>query len=545
VKGLEDKMDPMDQKVLEEEVKSTKVLIQTLLQTLKAFRLYEPNHPLLSKFKERIKNDFEHYFREFDSFSLQVGEHQLFYRGQAVYESQDVKESLAFVFYKDGIREIRFFKGLEFREIVDFLDIVRKSDSVNRLEDDFVTLLWEKDFSHIAVTTVDDFSEGSSIFIPATEEDLVKGLEYSAFGKGGVEEEVLIDENIKQTVSPSQGRALAQTSQLTMEEMKEIAQEVQQEQELEQLDVVIENLIEILLHLGEDMDAYENMISNFERVLESLFRQKDIGRAVSILMKLNQVKDSVAKEEKQILALRRIFETSLSPHFIELVGMTMRGNEEMDPNPILQYLQFLTQEAIVPLFRLLGELESAKWKKIVTDRLIDLSREDIQPLAKFLSDRNPLLVRQILSILEKIGHPSTVKYLGNLVNHSDSRVREMTFQLLTQFGDAGKELVEKFLRDPVAGIRGRASITLAKLAKTRAVKPLVEIILSEEFYKRDYEEKVYFFKALGETGSQEVIPILEKIASKKMLFNRAKWDEMRVCATNTLKMMGALASPSK
>jgi len=38
-----------------------------------------------------------------------------------------------------------------------------------------------------------------------------------------------------------------------------------------------------------------------------------------------------------------------------------------------------------------------------------------------------------------------------------------------------------------------------------------------------------------------VIPTLQKIASKRMLFNRAKWDEMRLCATNTLKMMGAMA----
>ena len=73
------------------------------------------------------------------------------------------------------------------------------------------------------------------------------------------------------------------------------------------------------------------------------------------------------------------------------------------------------------------------------------------------------------------------------------------------------------------------------------MKPLMEIILSEEFYKRDYEEKASFFKALGETGSQEVIPILQKIASKKMLFKKAKWDEMRACANNTLKMMGAPA----
>jgi hypothetical protein len=73
----------------------------------------------------------------------------------------------------------------------------------------------------------------------------------------------------------------------------------------------------------------------------------------------------------------------------------------------------------------------------------------------------------------------------------------------------------------------------------------MEIILSEEFYKRDYEEKASFFRALGETGSQEVIPTLQKIAGKRMLFNRAKWDEMRLCATNTLKMMGAMASPVK
>ena len=545
MKGLEDKMDHFDEKAIEEEVKSTKGLIQTFLQTVKAYRLYEANHPLLSKFLDRLKNDFDHYFNEFDSFSLQVGEHQLFFRGKVVYESQDVKESLAFAFFKDGVREIRFFNGLEFKEIVDFLNIVRTSDSVNRLEDDLVTLLWEKDFSHIAITTVDDFSEGSSIFVPATEADLLKGLEYNAPGKEGAQENILIEENIKQTISSSPGEGLAQTFQLTPEETTKINREIQEEQQPEHLYVLIDNLIEILLHLGENMDAYENMISFFERTIESLLKRKDVERAVSILMNLRRVEDSIAKEEKQILAIRRILETSTNPHFVALVGMAMRGNEEMDSKPILQYLQLLTKEAIAPLCHLLGGLESSKWRKVVIDLLIELSREDIQPLAKFLSDRNPLLVRQVLSILEKIGHPSTLKYLGHLVTHGDLKVREATLQLLAQFREKGKDHIQKFLKDPVAEIRAKASLILARMAKNQAVKPLVEIILSEEFYKRDYEEKASFFKALGETGSQEVIPILQKIASKKMLFNKAKWDEMRLCATNTLKMMRASASPVK
>ena len=178
MKSSQNKNDIFEEKEIEEKFKSTKALVQTFLQTLKAFRLYEANHPILSKFLEKLRNDFEHFFNEFDSFSLQVGEHRLFYRGKVVYENQDIKESLAFVFFKDGIRELQFLKGLEFKEIVDFLNIVRRSDFLNRMEDDLVTLLWEKDFSHITFTTVDEFLEGSGIFVPVTEEDLIKRSEY-------------------------------------------------------------------------------------------------------------------------------------------------------------------------------------------------------------------------------------------------------------------------------------------------------------------------------------------------------------------------------
>ena len=155
--SLEDQLDVSEEKEIEEKVKSTKALIQTFLQTLKAFRLYEADHPILSKFLERLRRDFDQYFNAFDSFSLQVGEHRLHYRGNIVYENQDVKESLAFLFFKDGVRELQFSKGLEFEEMIDFLNIVRKSDFLNRMEDDLVTLLWEKDFTHITFTTVDEF----------------------------------------------------------------------------------------------------------------------------------------------------------------------------------------------------------------------------------------------------------------------------------------------------------------------------------------------------------------------------------------------------
>jgi HEAT repeat protein len=547
VKSLEDRIDISEEKEIEEKVKSTKSLIQTFLQTLKAFRLYEANHPILTKFLERLRNDFDHYFAEFDSFCLQIGEHRLYYRGNIVYENEDVKESLAFLFFKDGIREIQFTRGLEYKEMIDFLNVVRKSDLLNRMEDDLVTLLWEKDFSSITFTAVDEFMEGSATLVPATEEDLAKGLEY----KGSLEEMKEVDEGLAETpslpvqegleraINPAPGQSLVEACQLAPEERETIDREARQEEQPDYIFILINNLVEILLHLGEDVDAYENMISYFDRVIEYLLEQKEVEKAVALLNSLNQTMDSIMMKDKQIFAIHRILENSSSPRSIELLGKAMKGNGEVHSESILKYLQFVTKQAVEPLCSLLGELESGKWRKRICERLTSLCGEEIEPLSKFLSDGNPMLVCHILYILGTIGDPSTTDYLEGLVAHRDLRVREETLQVLNKFGEKGKDLTQRFLTDPVSGIRSKAALLLARSAKGEAVKPLTDIILSESFHRRDYKEKASFFKALGETGSKEVIPILEGISKKRRFFQREKWNEMKKCATNTLRMLGA------
>jgi len=549
VERFDDKLDHFEDKSAEEKVKSTKGLIQTFLQTLKAFRLYEASHPILSKFIERLRRDFEIYFDELDSFSLQVGEHRLYYQGKIVYENQDIKESLAFVFFKDGVRELQFSKGLEFEEILDFLHVVRKSDFLNRMEDDLVTLLWEKDFSHITFTTVDDFLEGSGIFVPATHADLIKRSEYKGSWEERTQEKsdeeqlqrppATEPEGIEQAINPAPGQSLVQACQLSLEEKEVIQREAQQEQQPEYIFLLIDNLIEILLHLGEDADAYENMISFFDRVIEYLLEQKEVEKAVALLKSLGETMESMALKDKQIFAIRRILEKSSSPHHIELLGKVMKGNGEVSSEPIQQYLQSLTQQAVEPLCHLVGELESGKWRRTICDQLVEISRGEIETLSKFLTDPNSLLVCHILYILEKIGNPSAIKYLGHLPAHRNLKVREETLQVLNKFGEKGRDMIQKFLTDSVSGIRAKSALLLAKNAKAEAVKPLTETILSEDFYKRNYEEKASFFRALGETGSKEVIPILKKIAKKRRWFQKAKWNEMRQCARNTLRMMGA------
>ncbi len=551
VEQLEEQNDFIEEK----SIKATRALIQTLLQTLKSFRLYESNHPILGKFLERLKRDFDLYFDEFDSFSLHVGEYRLFYHGKIIYENQDIKESLAFFFFKDGIREIKFFRGLEFKEILDFLHIVKKSETVNRMEDDLVTLLWEKEFPHIHFTIVDDFLEGETHWVPLTEEDFTGRLEMRGSGGIGLEDSTISErkeevshfeiEGLRPFLIPRPGQSLVQACELTPNELEEINRQLREERDPGHFLYLVENLIEILLHLGEDMNAYENMISYFERTIGSFFERGEFRQALFILTKLNEVLETMVLKDKQIFAIRRILETFSIPHSPEFVREMILKAGEIGEEVVFQYLQLLKKKAIAPLCDLLRGLESGKWRRIICDRLVELSQGEIQPFLPFLKENHPFLVSHILYILGKIANPSTPTYLEDLVSHPDPKIREETLLLLKRFGEKGKKLIQRFLDDPTSEIRSKASLLFAKIAKEEAVKPLSAIVLSKEFLKRSYEEKVAFFRALGETHAPEVIPMLKKIAEKKRWFQREKWEEMRLCAAHTLQRMGSDESLNK
>lgn len=525
----------LDDKKLAEEAKSVRSLIQSFLQALKAYQIYETKHPFLLKFLNNLKQEFDRCFEKLAPLSLTVAQHQLLYREKVVYESQDVKEDLAFTFFRDGIREIRFFKGLDSEEIVGFFDIVKKNYIVSRMQDDLVTLLWEKDFFHIEFTIVDEFLEEGSTFIPVTDEEFLKRLEYRGFQEGSFKKEDVKEEPEQSLITVEEPL----NQPLNFEGMREIYEKADQEQQPEYLYVLINNLIEILLHLNGNMTANENMITYFERVIKSLLEQEQVGKAVEILKNFYDTKASMPLKDKQILAIDRILEIpSLSPS-VEILGNAMREKRSEASESIHQYLHFITKKGVSSLCNLLRELESERWRHVVCERLAELCRDEIEPLTKFLSDPSPFLVCPILSILGRIMHPSTMKYLRNLIHHEDPKVRRETLKLISKFEEKGKDFVQEFLRDSVSEIRGKASRILAKMAREQAIKPLMEIILSKDFYRRDYGEKATFFRALAETGSEEAIQILKKISKKRRWYERGKWDEMRDCAANTLKMIGA------
>src|SRR4030042_1584982 len=150
----------------DEELLLARDLTGSLVKTVKAVRFYPPDNPTIKGFRDQLLKKFQFFLNKYPFFTLQVGEFALSFKDRVLYENRDPKSSLAFLLYKDGLRELRFVKGLAEGEVQGWMDVIRGSENINEMEDDLVTLLWERDFLHISYLATDEFLEDTPILIP-------------------------------------------------------------------------------------------------------------------------------------------------------------------------------------------------------------------------------------------------------------------------------------------------------------------------------------------------------------------------------------------
>ena len=153
---------------VDEELQQARDLVNTFMKTIKAFRLYPADNPTLKGMEEQFFKRIQDFLEMYNSFTLEIGEYDFSFRGSPVYEDRDLKGSLPFLFFKDGLRKLRFMEGIEEWEVKGFNEIVIQRNNINEFEDDLITLLWEKDFIHISYAAIDPFAEETPASIPAT-----------------------------------------------------------------------------------------------------------------------------------------------------------------------------------------------------------------------------------------------------------------------------------------------------------------------------------------------------------------------------------------
>ena len=530
----------------DEEIILARDLASAFIKAIKAFRFYPPDNPTLKGFRDQLLKKFHFFLNKYQSFVIQVGEYDLSFKGKILYEVKDVKTSLAFLLYKDGLREIRFMNGLEEWEIQGIIDILKQGDYINQLEDDIVTMMWEKDFMHISYLATDEFLEETPIIIPDNVNQFRKNLVFKPLGhhvetgvfEGEAEEGVNLDDILsKVTEEPSSFVSDRSVYLLTPDEVETLRRDVEAEVDPTFVFNIMDILFEILA-LEKESEPYQDAVNILIKLLDAFLTIGEFTKASDLLKRVNIILKTYDLQDWQSESIRRIIEEAGEEVRIERIGKVLE-REEVRLEDVNAYLLLLQKNSIIPLIKLLGELKNSKTRRVFCDALSEIGKDAVELFIPFIDDRRWYLVRNITYILGRIGKEQSLPYIQKVFHHGELRVRREAIQSLGLVGgQKATGLLVRALTDNDVRIRCMAAVNLGKVGKKPGLIPLLEVVQAKEFPKREPVEIKAFFNAIGMVGSNEAIPVLQQLLERKSWFGRGKIDEVRIGAANALALMG-------
>ena len=549
---LELDVSSIEGKDLDEAVDQAKDLINTFVKTIKAFRLYPPENPTLVGFIDQVYRKFQLFLNKYHYFILKIGENKLSFREVTLYENPDLKTSLAFQLYKDGLRELRFMEGLEEGEVDGLIDIMKRSDSINKMEDDLVTLMWEKDFIHISYLATDEYLEEMPAIIPANIEQFRANLTFepppqSEMGDIGEETdgaEVDYYEIMKRVESPPLVGVDRSVYSLTPDELEGLRKEVELETAPSFVFIVIDILFEILA-LEKSPQPYQETTGALQKLLDALITLGEFQKASELLTRVNIILNTYELKDWQVDAIRQLSDKSGEPQRIEKIGKILDKGEEIRLEEVSNYLTLLKPNSIQPLIKVLGELNNSKARRMLCEVLIEIGKGNMELIIPFIDDHRWFLVRNIAYILGRMGKESALPTIQKALNHEEARVRREAIQALGIIvSSKAFDLLGKALNDQDDRNRSMAALNLARVGKKASLPALLEVVQAKDFSKRDSAEIKAFFDAIGMVGSNDAIKPLEKLLEQKSWFGMGKKDEIRLRAASALALIGTAEARS-
>lgn len=509
-----------------DDVRLAKDIIQTILKAKKTIRMYPDNNPIYLKTVDDVYSRFREFLDYRDELTLRVKQYEILLDSTPVYSNPEKDDNLALFFFKDGLRELTFLKGLYKEEVEEFLKIIALDFDREAVDDDIVTLLWERDFQNIKYVADEEFlTEDEGYEEKATEfarsrsaatDEIMKAYTdaFLAEGVNGVSIVSLTDKDLQSLVKEMEDDQEGKIEKIS-DILFEMLHHVENQGELEDIYRFIRNTMTYSLEQG-NLHAFIHLARGLRKMMEERGLSEDLKKYLHLLLL------SINSEE-----------------MVNYVGEIFDINPEIDEEILLEYRELLDKSAIGPLVSVLGRLKSIHGRKRIITILVDLGRQDIQTLAKGLYDSRWYVVRNILYILRQIGDKKAVEYLIDTVRHPDSRVRREAIKAIGELKNPlALQLLKDCLNDYDSSIRKTAVKALSNFGSETAKRIIIGKMLDKDFLNRDFDEKKEFYEALSKWNDNEIRDFLVRILKKRVFFKKARHDENKACAAYCLGFVG-------
>jgi HEAT repeat protein len=518
--GELDRPPPFEPALVEE-------LLRLFGKAARAHQLYLPNNPIYKSAHDALRAGFVPVWEETDELTISFTESEVKWEGLAVLsEGSRGSDSLPWLFYKDGVRELRFLRGFEAEELDKLLGIMQRVRKASPDEDDLLTLLWEGDFVFLRYRYVDLTLETAPV--------LAEG------------EYIRSDDDADTPEEPED--APARAGVVNMSDFDGTLYFLD-EREIEYLQTEVDreyrsdlrgNVIAILLDIFEQQPATavrDEVIELLDVLMVHMLSAAQFQN-VAYLIRESQLLATRATELTPAHAERlALIPLRLSaPEAVTQLLQSMDEAETLPPTTdLLQLFEQLRGPALATVLEWLAKLLNPKVRPLLEEAAARLASQNTSELVKLIGSTVPGVALEAARRAGALKTPAAVAPLARALAEGDVPLRVAAVQALGEIGSPGAlQSLERGLDDAERDVRVAAVRALSSRGYRPVLPKLDAIVKGKALREANLTEKMAVFEAYGGLCGDEGVAALDAMLNGKSLFGRREDSEFRACAAVAL-----------
>ncbi|HZN57594.1 MAG TPA: HEAT repeat domain-containing protein [Planctomycetota bacterium] len=359
---------------------------------------------------------------------IRVSQTDLLFGEEVIHHDEAKKKSVPYRLYRDAVRRIMFYKGVSRDDFLKFIACFRSCRESEELEDDFMTLYWQTELSHILAESTDDFTKEEALSLVPIPPDFTANLSPEQFRISADDERRLRDMLAKRKRSSIEGEP---TYELSAEEQASIQALIAAEETYFPLYDVADILLDAAAQ-SEHPKAFHDAVEILRSALHNLMRSYDFEHARQLLAQLKKrAQQGFTDAQRHALdgMLRGLCDKST---VICFSSFFREAGQLENRHPVFGFMKLLGADAIPHLCSLLSTPQHATG---VIEVLAEMGAGCMDLFAQYVMSSDSLVARSAMQVLLRIDRLTAVPRIVAALQHSDGSIRMHAVRVLLELGD--------------------------------------------------------------------------------------------------------------
>lgn len=513
------------------EVQRAEKVVSLLAKAIRAYQVYLPSNRMFTRAFEELTKALRDFCFDNEALTLAVREFDLIYKNHTVYSSLDKMQSIAFKLYRDGIRLISFHSDVTDEELLAFIDALSKAQDHDHIQDDLVTLLWERDLHGITYYEVNqvDISSYQTAWVE-------KGAtsEATCYGPPDIDT-ARVAEQMKWSSIENEVERIRETLSFTTDEVNQIQQIGHYQHRRSSVRILWQVVLECL-RLDRSIECLTDLEPTIVALLDNALASERIGLVNQVLSDLQEIVKDLGGEANQIFM--RILDSRTDPAKLSIHSDALSKAGYDDRMDFIRYFSILGEKAIPLLLGVIDQSSGSNALDICTASMAIVASGCPDRLVNRDTDFSERQIEAILEALSRmIGDQAKLASI-RFVDHQSPRIRARVAALLEDTNTREAiEALKTLVSDPNPLVKRRAMISLCRNPSNCSSENILGLILSDDFASLPHSSKVTVLMAIRNLQPGVQIEVMRAVLKKRSILGKKKLEDTQIAAVEASTML--------